>query len=108
MLYSSDPQEAKRKEWRRQHRRWYDAYARLLAAGVPMDKLAATLPGFDVESLAGLTCGAHSRQTGKPCRLVALFAGCRCRFHGGLSTGPKTAAGKATVTANLKPRQARS
>ena len=36
MLYSSDPQEAKRKEWRRQHRRWYDAYARLLAAGVPI------------------------------------------------------------------------
>ncbi len=39
-------------------------------------------------------CGAFARSTGKPCRMKALANG-RCRLHGGLSTGPKTAEGKA-------------
>ena len=36
-------------------------------------------------------CGAKNRQ-GIPCRCPAMANG-RCRLHGGLSTGPKTAEG---------------
>lgn len=36
-------------------------------------------------------CGARTRQNGE-CRHVAMPNG-RCRFHGGLSTGPKTPEG---------------
>lgn len=45
-------------------------------------------------------CGAFARSTGRPCeahvwvRADGTLAK-RCRNHGGLSTGPKTAAGKA-------------
>jgi hypothetical protein len=36
-------------------------------------------------------CGATNRR-GTPCQCPAMLNG-RCRLHGGLSTGPKTAAG---------------
>ena len=36
-------------------------------------------------------CGARTRQ-GRTCGQVAMTNG-RCRFHGGLSTGPRTAEG---------------
>ncbi len=49
-------------------------------------------------------CGAHARSTGEPCIARALKNG-RCRNHGGMSTGPKTAAGKARALANLKQYQ---
>lgn len=39
-------------------------------------------------------CGAYARSTGKPCECKLLYRGGRCRLHGGLSTGPKTEAGK--------------
>lgn len=38
-------------------------------------------------------CGAKNRR-GEPCGCKALFPNGRCRFHGGLSTGPKTPDGK--------------
>lgn len=46
-------------------------------------------------------CGAHSRSSGMPCKAKALKNG-RCRFHGGLSTGPRTEAGKRAALANLR------
>jgi hypothetical protein len=42
------------------------------------------------------TCGARNRQ-GKPCAVKVEPGKRRCRFHGGLSTGPKTAAGRARI-----------
>ena len=39
------------------------------------------------------TCGATNRM-GQPCGCKQLFSNGRCRFHGGLSTGPKTPEGK--------------
>jgi hypothetical protein len=41
-------------------------------------------------------CGARNRQ-GKPCAVKVEPGKRRCRFHGGLSTGPKTAAGRARI-----------
>lgn len=40
------------------------------------------------------TCGAKNRK-GNPCECKQLFKAGRYRFHGGLSTGPRTAEGKA-------------
>lgn len=49
-------------------------------------------------------CGAFARSTGKSCRAKALANG-RCRCHGGLSSGPRTAEGKARSALNLRRRQ---
>jgi hypothetical protein len=43
--------------------------------------------------LCGLTCSAKT-QAGTPCKQRAIFKNGRCKWHGGLSTGPKTEAGK--------------
>jgi transcriptional regulator with XRE-family HTH domain len=41
-------------------------------------------------------CGAKTRK-GVACRLLAIRGKDRCKFHGGLSTGPKTAEGKQRI-----------
>jgi len=43
-------------------------------------------------------CGAKTR-SGHPCRKPALKRKRRCRLHGGMSTGPQTAEGKARIGA---------
>lgn len=46
-----------------------------------------------------LFCGAKAKQNNHlPCKKTAMKNG-RCRFHGGLSTGPKTKEGKARIAA---------
>lgn len=47
------------------------------------------------------TCGARTK-AGTPCRTRPLPGRCRCKWHGGASTGPKTAEGKARALANLQ------
>ena len=44
-------------------------------------------------------CNAKTK-SGRPCRSLALPNG-RCRWHGGLSTGPRTAEGKRRAALNL-------
>lgn len=51
-------------------------------------------------------CGAHSRSTGKPCTAKGLLPSGRCRNHGGASTGPKTAEGKARIVEAQRRRWA--
>jgi hypothetical protein len=49
-------------------------------------------------------CGARTRQ-GHPCRMAVVELGKRrCKFHGGLSTGPKTAEGRARIAAAQRRR----
>lgn len=43
-------------------------------------------------------CGAKTR-AGAPCAKPPSLGRNRCRLHGGLSTGPKTADGKAKISA---------
>ena len=50
-------------------------------------------------------CGARRRRDGKPCQALNEPGRKRCRWHGGLSTGPKTPAGKARSLANLRQHQ---
>jgi len=46
-------------------------------------------------------CGAKNRR-GAPCQCKLLYANGRCKFHGGLSTGPRTTEGKARSLAALR------
>lgn len=45
-------------------------------------------------------CNARTK-SGHYCRSLALPSG-RCKWHGGMSTGPKTSEGRAKVTQNLR------
>ncbi len=44
-------------------------------------------------------CQARSKRTKQQCRSPAVAGKTKCRIHGGRSTGPKTAAGKARIAA---------
>lgn len=56
----------------------------------------------------GMKCGAITRG-GSLCRNVPVFGKCRCRMHGGASTGPKTPEGKSRALAALaRGREARA
>ncbi|MER2022756.1 MAG: HGGxSTG domain-containing protein [Stenotrophomonas sp.] len=50
----------------------------------------------------GARCGATRHRDGKPCQARPEQGKRRCRFHGGRSTGPRTAEGKARAMANLR------
>ena len=50
-------------------------------------------------------CGAHRKYDGQPCQAKALPNG-RCKLHGGMSTGPKTAEGRARIVASMTARWA--
>ena len=43
-----------------------------------------------------IECGAFARTTGYSCRAKALANG-RCKNHGGMSTGPRTAEGRKAI-----------
>ena len=48
--------------------------------------------------LSPLRCGAKTR-SGAACAKFPIEGKRRCRLHGGLSTGPKTAAGRVAISA---------
>lgn len=50
-------------------------------------------------------CGARTRK-GTPCKAEALPGKKRCKFHGGLSTGPKTLEGRERIAAAQRKRWA--
>lgn len=81
-----------------------DPQAELRARWIAMCKRGDHLH-TDLAPFADLKCGAKSKRTGLPCPHTSVYANGRCRWHGGLSIGPKTAAGKAKAQANL-PRRA--
>jgi hypothetical protein len=84
------PDDAKRKLFRN--------FARRRQAAIDAGRYyIPSRPGY----LRNLTCGARTR-SGKPCSMTALFANGRCIWHGGKSTGPRTAEGRARSLENLK------
>jgi hypothetical protein len=48
-------------------------------------------------------CGAYARTTGNPCQAKAMTNG-RCKNHGGMSTGPKTPAGRQAISQATRKR----
>ncbi|OYU37355.1 MAG: hypothetical protein CFE35_01265 [Novosphingobium sp. PASSN1] len=57
------------------------------------------MPSFP-RYLRGLTCGAR-KKNGERCGSTTLCANGRCKFHGGASTGPRTAEGRERALRNL-------
>jgi len=55
-----------------------------------METILATAGG----RIRCLQCTARSKRTGHQCRAAALKGKTKCQFHGGRSTGPKTAEGR--------------
>lgn len=53
--------------------------------------------------LTDLRCEAKTR-AGTPCKRKDIFLNGRCKLHGGLSTGPRTAEGKKRSALNRKKR----
>jgi hypothetical protein len=51
-----------------------------------------------------VTCGARRRSDGEPCQALSVPGRRRCKWHGGMSTGPRSAEGKLRVAANLPRR----
>jgi hypothetical protein len=51
-------------------------------------------------------CGAKTR-SGKPCQARVVPGKRRCRMHGGLSTGPRTAEGRSRIAAAQRMRWAK-
>lgn len=89
----------RREQWERiQH----DARLRAITAGKrpPQWLPPPPPPVIDMSRFADLRCGAKGKRTGKPCPLTSIYANGRCKFHGGMSTGPKSAEGKARAALN--------
>lgn len=78
--------------------------------GAPLDTTARDM-GYYYTMIFGSyfidqqRCGARTRK-GTPCKCMPIPGRRRCKFHGGLSTGPKTAAGKARISEAQKRRWA--
>lgn len=52
-----------------------------------------------------VVCGAKRHRDGQPCEALSVPGKRRCRFHGGMSTGPRTPEGKRRAEANLRARR---
>ena len=81
-------------ERRRMWRSYVDAYFRAQGAWEAARRPFPRPPmPTQPEAVQGLQCGATTR-AGTPCKLTGLYKSGRCKLHGGMSTGPKTDAGR--------------
>ncbi len=102
-LFSKDKSKA--------HKQRMEAIARLkVMEGMTVQEARACLRAQNHFSLRlpspGERCLARTRR-GTPCQSRALPSG-RCKFHGGLSTGPKSPEGKAKALSCLKQFRTRA
>lgn len=58
-------------------------------------------PGFRIRRYRPAMCHALAHSTGDWCRKRPVKGMTRCRWHGGLSTGPRTREGKARAVAAM-------
>lgn len=80
----------------------------LMARHAAKQAMVATRPAFP-DVCRDLTCGARTRQ-GTPCKRRDLYGpSARCKLHGGLSSGPRTAKGKRRSALNgFRPKRKRT
>jgi hypothetical protein len=67
----------------------------------PPSVVLPSWPEFPLEC-RDMVCGGMGRRSGRPCQCKEIYANGRCKWHGGASTGPKTAEGKARSQSNLR------
>lgn len=91
-------EETKKKfrEWYKKSEKAYDNWYKSDCSGQPPSV------SFPRECL-GVTCGAKTR-AGTPCKRKDIYRSTRCRYHAGLSTGPRTVEGKKKSAANWEKR----
>jgi len=78
----------------------HERVIRLISAGdYSATNIQAPVSPKHVPLPHGLTCGAKTR-AGTPCKRTDLYRSGRCKFHGGLSTGPQSLAGRQKVALN--------
>ena len=68
---------------------------------IPPPMVLPDYPEFPPEC-EGMTCGAKAKSSGQPCKSKEIHKNGRCKFHGGLSTGPKSTEGKLAALENLR------
>lgn len=90
----------RRKRYRQYHQDHQTAFAAWAARGYRPPSPA--LPPMPAD-LRNLACGAKTRR-GTPCKRTDLMINGRCKFHGGMSTGPRSIGGKERAKANLAKR----
>ncbi|MDF1690057.1 MAG: HGGxSTG domain-containing protein [Cycloclasticus sp.] len=82
----------KRKRFKAHYKQRNDAFEQWCAGGYNNQDLPKNIPL--PEDLKDLRCEAKTKATGQPCKIKAIYSNGRCKFHGGLSTGPRTVEGK--------------
>ena len=87
---------AMRKLWRQWHERLASGYAERMERGYRYPPPPRLVPPAD---FSDMRCGARTR-AGTPCKRRDIYLSGRCKLHGGLSTGPKTEAGKVKASRN--------
>lgn len=78
--------DALEREYERQTQRW-------MQWDGPMPVLKHLRCPTYPDDLMGLACGARTR-AGGACKMTSIYRNGRCKLHGGLSTGPRTADGQ--------------
>jgi hypothetical protein len=79
---------------------------KLASACIAMREIGLDGHGAPLRRRERPKCGARNRQ-GEPCDVRVEPGKARCRFHGGLSTGPRTVEGRARVAEAQRQRWAR-
>lgn len=82
--------------------RFEEAFTEQRSQSTKGSDLCPTSP-FRTASKRRPLCGARNRK-GKPCRAKALSGKRRCKFHGGMSTGPKTLKGRNRIAEAQRKR----
>lgn len=102
---AQDVERGRRARWRAFHQERAAVAATWRDAGYPHP--APSFPSFPAD-LVDLRCGAKTR-AGTPCQRKDLWDSGRCKLHGGKSTGPTSAEGKARAALNgLLPKRKRT
>lgn len=98
-MTKSDNQIELRNRFKATVKSYQRAQVELKQRGINEWEMASYLPRYDWGQFVALTCGARTR-AGSSCKQRGLFDNGRCKLHGGLSTGPRTQAGKAVSARN--------
>lgn len=85
-------------------REWAHAYRPEFTDAFTCARMSLDRPTPKPANLARVVCGATRHRDGQPCEALSVPGKRRCRFHGGMSTGPRTAEGRAKVARNLPRR----